>query len=484
MKIFLDVPGRKPKVSFVLLDWSCRESFHMLQYLNDQDTAREDYEILWIEYYSRRAAGIDAGLRAAAAGRPPIVDQWLALGMAETAYYHKHLMYNVGIVRSRGDIVVLCDSDAMVRPSFVRSIMSAFDEHPEIVLHLDEVRNTDRRLYPFRFPTFDEVLGPGVINWSEGKTAGLSDSVDPLHTRNYGACMAARRRDLIAIGGADEHIDYLGHICGPYELTFRLVNAGLTEIWHPSEFLYHTWHPGTDGHANYMGPHDGRGLSTTALSAIRSGRIVPLVENSAVRLLRNGEDILYVEPEACLLPRREAELWTESRIKNRSSRKSLLHIGLIPAIWVLWFLFRATAIQVLKKAESRLRIISTPSTKEAGPALKKTFYDKVRLAFAFCVRTWRNNAYALEASHEVANRLSRKSITHVAICGPKPLADVLHFALARSGILIDVSTTEAALEALRGYRGKIVIAALLDVAEIIDNLKAMGIARENIIRLQ
>jgi hypothetical protein len=36
--------------------------------------------------------------------------------------------------------------------------------------------------------------------------------------------MAARRRGLLAIGGADEHIDYLGYMCGPYELTFRLMN--------------------------------------------------------------------------------------------------------------------------------------------------------------------------------------------------------------------------------------------------------------------
>ena len=65
-----------------------------------------------------------------------------------------------------------------------------------------------------------------------GKTTGLLDNVDPLHTRNYGACMSALREDLLKIGGADEHIDYLEHICGPYEMTFRLVNAGKREVWY------------------------------------------------------------------------------------------------------------------------------------------------------------------------------------------------------------------------------------------------------------
>lgn len=98
--------------------------------------------------------------------------------------------------------------------------------------------------------------------------------------------MCARRSDLIAIGGADEHIDFLGHVCGPYEMTFRLVNRGLSEVWHRHEFLYHTWHPGQAGADNYLGPHDGRQVSTTALDALTSGRVLPLLENASIRRLR------------------------------------------------------------------------------------------------------------------------------------------------------------------------------------------------------
>jgi hypothetical protein len=218
------------------------------------------------------------------------VDTWALLRMPEECYYHKHLMYNAGILLARGEICVICDSDAMVRPGFIRSIISSFDANPGIVLHIDQFRNSRRDLYPFSYPSFEEVTGRGCINHVSGITRGLADDRDTIHSRNYGACMCARRADLIAIGGADEHVDFLGHICGPYDMTFRLVNKGLTELWHQTEFMYHTWHPGQAGENNYLGPHDGRHVSTTALDALRERRILPLVENASIRGLRHSRD--------------------------------------------------------------------------------------------------------------------------------------------------------------------------------------------------
>ena len=277
----------KPKVSIILLDWSCRESFHILYYLNKQTVPREQYEIIWIEYYSRRSTEIERGLKECEElGKPYILDKWIVMQMPEDVYYHKHLMYNIGIVESRGRIICIMDSDAITSSRLVENIIKAFEEDRNIVLHLDEVRNTDRRFYPFNYPTIEDVVGEGCINWKNGKTKGVLDKKDPLHSRNYGACMCAMRDDLISIGGADEHIDFLGHICGPYEMTFRLSNAGKREIWHHQEFLYHMWHPGTDGWMNFLGPHDGMNMSTTALEALVTSRVMPLLENESIRLLR------------------------------------------------------------------------------------------------------------------------------------------------------------------------------------------------------
>ena len=280
MKFIKRSQRRNPRVSLVLLDWSVRESFHLLHYLKNQAVDRDQFETVIIENYSRVSDAIRKF--------EDQIDSWVVLEMPENCYYHKHLMYNIGIVFSRGDIVMIGDADVMVKETFIESIIDNFERDPEIVYHIDEFRNMRRDLYPFNYPSFEEVLGEGCFNRAGGKTTGVLDNDDPLHTRNYGACMCARREDLIAIGGADQHIDYLGHICGPYDMTFRLINYGRREVWDMDEFMYHTWHPGQAGADNYLGPHDGRHMSTTAMEALISGRIRPFVENEAIRLMRTG----------------------------------------------------------------------------------------------------------------------------------------------------------------------------------------------------
>jgi cellulose synthase/poly-beta-1,6-N-acetylglucosamine synthase-like glycosyltransferase len=131
-----------PRVSFILVDWNCRESFHALDYLARQDVPRSEYEVIWIEYYDRRAGEIDRRVAAAEAkAEPPPVDNWIVMEMPSDVYYHKHLMYNVGIFQARGQIIVICDSDAMFEPSFVRTVTEAFAADPDMVLHIDEVRS-------------------------------------------------------------------------------------------------------------------------------------------------------------------------------------------------------------------------------------------------------------------------------------------------------------------------------------------------------
>lgn len=277
----------EPALSIVLLDWSCRESLHIFDYLSSQTVNRKNFEILWVEYYDRRADAIKTAIarKRGPAAHPPI-DKWIVLDMPTNLYYHKHLMYNVGILASAGKIVTFCDSDAIVSDNFVSSILESFDKDRNIVLHMDQVRNSEKKYYPFNYPSLEEITTKGKHNVVDGKPSGLWDRQDPIHRRNYGACMSALREDLIAIGGADEHIDYLGYVCGPYEMTWRLVNAGKREVWHETEWTYHVWHPGQLGDRNYFGPHDGSHMSSTALAARKSGRILPLLENPAIKKLR------------------------------------------------------------------------------------------------------------------------------------------------------------------------------------------------------
>ena len=320
MRIIRQTPQTKrPRLSIVLLDWSVRESLHTLDYLAKQDVDRDEYEIVWIEYFNRESDDLKERISIAeSVDKPSPVDTWIVMDVPEEVCHHKHLMYNVGLLASRGELVCYCDSDAMFRPGFVRSVFESFDADPKIVLHHDQVRNHLPEYYPFEFPAFEDVTGFGCYQWVNGKPLGLWDQHDPLHTRNYGASMTARREDLIAIGGADMHTDYLGHVCGPYEMTFRLVNHGLREVWHQDEFLYHTWHPGQAGTVDYCGPHDGLHMSTTALEAIESGRVEPVVEHPAVALLRTGQadsDDLNERLDAAVPPE-WLQTWHRDQIKH------------------------------------------------------------------------------------------------------------------------------------------------------------------------
>ena len=302
---------KKPRVSLVLLDWSVRESFHLLHYLSKQTVPRDDFEVIIIEYYSRVSEALQKF--------EDQVDTWLILDMPPNVYYHKHLMYNAGIVVANGDIIMIGDSDAMVKPTFIETIIRNFDRDPALAYHIDQFRNLRRDFYPFNYPSFEDVLGEGAINNVGGKTSGVLDTTDPIHTRNYGACMCAKRADLIAIGGADMHIDYLGHICGPYDMTFRLTNYGRREVWDMEEFTYHTWHPGQAGADNYLGPHDGRHMSTTSLEAITSGRIMPLAESEAIKALRTNETTSPEEALTRLIPPNVARDWDLKYVEANAS---------------------------------------------------------------------------------------------------------------------------------------------------------------------
>lgn len=319
MRILFEHKGpRSPKLSIILVDWSVRESFHILDYLNHQTIPREEYEIIWIEYYSRCAKEIALGLkRCARFNAHPILDKWILMQMPSRVYYHKHLMYNVGILASSGQIVTICDSDAMVRESFVESIIKAFEQDPNIVLHLDQFRNISRRFYPFNYPSFEEVEGWGCINNTGGKPSGLSAPKDRIHYSNYGACMSATRKDLIEIGGADEDTSFVGHFCGPYDMTFRLVNAGKKEEWHQGEWLYHVWHPSQGGFGNLAGPHDGHGMATKSLETLTNGRVLPLVENPTIKRLRlsHQKGIIYSPLLYQAIPKREINGYTPESLR-------------------------------------------------------------------------------------------------------------------------------------------------------------------------
>ena len=489
--IFDSKQKKKPRVSLLLLDWSCRESYHLLDYLKDQTADREDYEVIWIEYYGRRPDAIQERLEECKKrGEPAVIDKWIVMDMPEDAYYHKHLMYNLGIAVSRGDIFSIIDSDAIAAKTLVETIINSFTETPNLILHLDEVRNTDRKYYPFTNPTVEEILGDGCINWEDGKTTGIRDTDDTLHTRNYGACMCALRSDLIAISGADEHIDYLGHVCGPYDLTFRLINDGKTEVWHEDEYLYHAWHPGSDGVDNYCGPHDGKNMSTTALGVRRTGRVMPLVENPAIAALRLGEFKGTGEALMALaVETQPVEEWTDEKLielvkategMSDIARHPIGNRGLLAA-------FSKSFIKQF--IEHTINFIKKPKT--PGEYLKVFAY-----AYDLLHKNSKQNLYLMEECKLCLSALRSEGITEVAIYGITEEAELLcklspecKVGIARvysengaGGKFFGVDILP--LSAVKDFDGRVVIAATTGVDAKFEELSGFGVDRTKVVTLR
>jgi hypothetical protein len=296
------------QLSIILLDWGVRESFHSLHYLNRQTVPRDQYELIWLEFYGRKPLKLQE-MVFRQGKHTPLVDEWIVAGYDKDTIFNKHRLYNLGLLLSQGRYCVICDSDAIFTPNFIAKLLQGFAATPRAVLHLDELRNADPRFHPFAYPPIAEVLGPGCINWTGTCSRGLASSQDMIHDANYGACMAAPRDDMVAIGGADEHLDYLGYICGPYDMTFRLANDGLQERWLRDEYLYHVWHPNESGiNTDYQGPNDGRGMSLRSLEARATGRTRPYVENPWICRTRQGKR-LDVHQLLELLAQRDEPDW-------------------------------------------------------------------------------------------------------------------------------------------------------------------------------
>lgn len=330
------------RLSVILIDWKVRESFHALDFLNRQTVAREEYELIWVEHYDHRPEELRRAKESGA------LDRWIVLG--RDGMYFKHQLYNEGLASATGEIVCVCDSDAAFPPTFVESVLRVFEEHhgEQIALYLEEVRSDNRSFYPFpKSTTWEAIMAaPGLMNWDaeRGLPKGLAIRHDRIHNLNYGACFLARRDDAIAAGGFDEHEAYHCFMCGPYELGLRLVNAGAREIWHEREWLLHTWHPWVRPEFDVMGPHDGRGVNTLALENVRTGRVMPLVENARIRDLRGGA----TDPGRPAIPLQPAGMKLDPRrCRARSPRvKRLLVVAELAAAERLGRTLEATGLAI------------------------------------------------------------------------------------------------------------------------------------------
>ena len=89
--------------------------------------------------------------------------------------YHKHVGYNIGILHSKGEIVTICDSDAVFPPDFVTSIFKSFESdlpsrQKSIVLMHHEWRTSFQ--YVNDFESIDDVKNKKWNWWPLNPNAG------------------------------------------------------------------------------------------------------------------------------------------------------------------------------------------------------------------------------------------------------------------------------------------------------------------------
>jgi hypothetical protein len=53
LRVHKNTSPLSPRLSFILLDWGCRERFSTLDWLRQQNVPKAQYELIWIELYER-----------------------------------------------------------------------------------------------------------------------------------------------------------------------------------------------------------------------------------------------------------------------------------------------------------------------------------------------------------------------------------------------------------------------------------------------
>jgi len=255
--VLLDCANRQPWLSILLTDAGLLNSHHVLYYLNRQTLPRHRYEIIWLEYYSHRPRSLES--------LSSLLDRWIELGYSSQSPFHRHRLYNVGFLASRGKVCILLDARSIVSPGFLQAIVQFYLKKRHRVLHMDELASLDPIHFPFRYPTPEEVMATACEH------SGLC-----LNRGHWNACMSAPRADIITLGGADEHEDYQGRTGGPHELGQRLSHYyNRRTIWHPSEQVYRVWSP--ELNPSVPGREDERGLACRAIVTGETGRLAPYI---------------------------------------------------------------------------------------------------------------------------------------------------------------------------------------------------------------
>ena len=205
------------KISVIMVDGSFREHIFGAKYFTDQDFPKNDYEVIWVEFYKNAN---------------PILDQYKKQGLQivclendESTTYHSSCCFNEGIKRAKGEVLVIPDADQIVEANFIQKV---WDLHQE---------NENQFIYGYRY---DEIVPKSIQTF---ELQEVKEKTRLKNLFNYGGCLTVHKKWLLQINGYEEHWFFsTGFHANGTDIYHRLKNIGLAMRWAEELKLYHPWH--------------------------------------------------------------------------------------------------------------------------------------------------------------------------------------------------------------------------------------------------
>jgi len=209
-------------ISVITWDAGFRESFHTVDCFSQQNFPKEQFEFIWVEYYSK----VNSELRE----KVENMENGRILCFDGAGGWHLGRALNYAVSKCRGDLLVIPDGDIVVDKNFLEIVQKSHAQYKDLALY---------------FRRWDE---PQPVCSEKERNSDLSCL--EKHCRlnnptNYGGCLAILRSCIELVGGYEEHYIFAGAGAIGMELYTRLKNAGFPVMWHPVVRIYHPWHGGS-----------------------------------------------------------------------------------------------------------------------------------------------------------------------------------------------------------------------------------------------
>lgn len=207
-------------ISVITWDASFRESYHTVDFFNQQTLSKNKFEFIWVEFYSKINPELSKKIQGMGNGR--------TFCFEGEGRWHLGRCINRAMRECDGDLIVIPDGDIVVEADFLEEVARCHEKYQELVLYFrrwDEPRLDDK------------TTGIDIFR--------LKKSCVLTNPTNYGGCITLSKKIFNYVCGYEESSLFFEAGANGMELYTRLKNVGFPIMWHPTHKIYHPWHSGS-----------------------------------------------------------------------------------------------------------------------------------------------------------------------------------------------------------------------------------------------